>query len=251
LKIWDAETGEALKHLDGHADYVTTCDFSPDGLHIISASRDGTWKLWDAATGQELRCVKAHDGKVSYCSFSKSETLIVSVAADHTAKVWDVMTGALLAEYDAGCDIEAFDWHPSGREFAVGDVNGWLKLLRIENLPPMSPVVPVVLAWRGPLRGAQSDDAGELAIGCQLCRSWSVISSASLDAELNCPHCSRRLRLGPFTISADWRPIERAWQGVTDTNAQPGITPAGESAGAGVDTERIKLTKRWWQFWRI
>ena len=35
----------------------------------------------------------------------------------------------------------------------------------------------------------------------------------ALGAELPCPKCSKPLKLNPFTINADWRPIARAWQG--------------------------------------
>jgi hypothetical protein len=32
-----------------------------------------------------------------------------------------------------------------------------------------------------------------------------------LGKEIDCPKCAERLKLNPFTINADWRPIARAW----------------------------------------
>jgi len=244
LKLWDARAGDELMRLEGHDDSVKTCDFSPDGSRIVSASKNGTWKLWDAITGRELMSVNAHDRAVDSCSFSKTEMLIVSVAAGPTAKVWDGATGTLLAEYNAGCGISAFDWHPSGRGFAVGDENGWLRFMHIENLPPRPPVVPVVLAWRGAsprfslgeimprTAWALADNTfirdlfhklkrvrrfhitePSIAFGCPKCRIWSQVPGVAVDSELDCPNCAQRLRLAPQLINSDWRPVAKAWLG--------------------------------------
>ncbi|MEE1323143.1 MAG: hypothetical protein UHE91_04910, partial [Bacteroidales bacterium] len=46
VKIWDANTGECLKTLEGHSKYVYSVAFSPDGKHIVSGSYDDTIKIW-------------------------------------------------------------------------------------------------------------------------------------------------------------------------------------------------------------
>jgi WD40 repeat protein len=46
IKIWDANTGECLKTLDGHSGWVRSVAFSPDGTKIISGSFDDTIKIW-------------------------------------------------------------------------------------------------------------------------------------------------------------------------------------------------------------
>ena len=45
--IYDARTGEALRLLTGHTDYVRCVAFSPDGTVLVSGSYDGTVLLWD------------------------------------------------------------------------------------------------------------------------------------------------------------------------------------------------------------
>jgi WD40 repeat protein len=54
LKVWDAQTGQMLRSLEGHSRWVVSCAFSPDGKLIVSASYDHTLKVWDAQTGQPL-----------------------------------------------------------------------------------------------------------------------------------------------------------------------------------------------------
>ncbi|MEE0961888.1 MAG: hypothetical protein U0L54_05005, partial [Bacteroidales bacterium] len=46
IKIWDANTGECLKTLEGHSQPVYSVSYSPDGTKIISGSFDNTIKIW-------------------------------------------------------------------------------------------------------------------------------------------------------------------------------------------------------------
>ena len=50
--------------LAGHAGWVTSVAFSPDGQRLASASCDQTVKIWDSATGKELFALKGHAGWV-------------------------------------------------------------------------------------------------------------------------------------------------------------------------------------------
>jgi WD40 repeat protein len=47
IKIWDAETGTAVRTLEGHTGAVTSVCCTQDGRRIISGSQDRTIKIWD------------------------------------------------------------------------------------------------------------------------------------------------------------------------------------------------------------
>lgn len=64
----------------------------------------------------------------------------------------------------------------------------------------------VLTPWRAP-----SDNT--YAFGCILCRVWSEVPESTLGAELPCPNCGKPIKLNPFTIEADWRPVAKAWRG--------------------------------------
>ena len=70
MRIWDSATGKELIALKGHASYVYSVTFSPDGQRVASAGADNTVKLWDTATGKELFALKGHAGEVNDVAFS-------------------------------------------------------------------------------------------------------------------------------------------------------------------------------------
>jgi WD40 repeat protein len=81
VKLWDTETGENLLTLQGHNGYVETVKFSPDGHHLISASRDRTVKFWNIA---------GHTGVVNAVAFGPDGKTLATGSSDRTAIIWDV-----------------------------------------------------------------------------------------------------------------------------------------------------------------
>src|SRR5205823_5339163 len=74
--IWDADTGEKLRTLNGHTSAVKNVAFSNDGQLIASGAGDiarsqpGQVKVWDAATGQELFNLRGHTDPIFGVAFS-------------------------------------------------------------------------------------------------------------------------------------------------------------------------------------
>src|SRR5206468_2792971 len=56
VRVWDADSGEALFVLRGHPAAVCSLVYADGGKRLVSVSEDGTLRTWDAETGgQGLR----------------------------------------------------------------------------------------------------------------------------------------------------------------------------------------------------
>ena len=60
MRVWDAQSGECLRTLEGHSDFVTSVALSGDGTRIVSGSWDKTVRVWDAQSGKCLRKLEGH-----------------------------------------------------------------------------------------------------------------------------------------------------------------------------------------------
>ena len=211
LKLWDAQTRAELATLAGHTSSVWACAFSPDGHRIVSACRDSTLKLWDAQTGAELATLAGHTSSVWACAFSPDGSRVVSASSDNTLKLWDTQTGAQVWEYELGGKAGATAWSPKGGDLAVGDSLGRLFILRLQNFS-FGPVL--VTPWRH--KPHRWIPWRRVHFGCPLCRVWSEVAASALGAVTACPHCGESVKLNPFTINADWRPIAASWKAMAN-----------------------------------
>jgi hypothetical protein len=96
--VWDARTATPQLELKGHTFGALSVAFSPDGMRIVTGSKDQTAKVWDARTGTPQLELKGHRGRVYSVAFSPDSTRIATVSLDQTAKVWDARTATPLLE---------------------------------------------------------------------------------------------------------------------------------------------------------
>ena len=67
VRVWDLESGECLKVLEGHAGSVDCVALTPDGRKGISGSDDKTVRVWDLESGVCLKVLEGHTNSVSAC----------------------------------------------------------------------------------------------------------------------------------------------------------------------------------------
>ncbi|GAA5823243.1 hypothetical protein JCM10212_003602 [Sporobolomyces blumeae] len=71
IKVWDAVSGQCLKTLVGHDNWVRALIFHPSGKFLLSASDDKTIRTWDLATGRCLKTLEAHDHFVTTMAWGR------------------------------------------------------------------------------------------------------------------------------------------------------------------------------------
>ncbi len=131
VKLWDVATGQVRAILKGHADFVSSVVFSPDGKTVASCGRDGQVKLWDIATRKERAVVKTLAESVAFSPDSKT---LASGGADAAVRLWDAATGqefaCLKGHFGAVLSV-AFS--PDGKTVASGGMDGTIKFW---DVPP-------------------------------------------------------------------------------------------------------------------
>jgi WD40 repeat protein len=54
LRVWDMESAQTLRALQGHTTGVNAVVLTPDDRYIVSGSSDNTLRVWDLKDGKEL-----------------------------------------------------------------------------------------------------------------------------------------------------------------------------------------------------
>jgi WD40 repeat protein len=123
----------------GHAEFVRSVAFSPDGTLFASGSNDNTIKLWDVASRRELRTLTGHTDHVLDVRFSADGLLLASLGYDKSVRVWDVVSGQPLMTINAtNGSFAAFCLTPDGKSVITAnhtfDSGGGDNLIRFWNV---------------------------------------------------------------------------------------------------------------------
>ena len=132
VRIWDAGTGDLIKVLYGHTDFVFSAVYSPDGRHILTSSLDKTARIWDAATFELVQTINA--GTVGTtglqgAAYSSDGRFIVG-GVDKDARIWDAETGKLVAVLGGEHTLTVLggEFSPDGRHAVTTSLDGTLKI---------------------------------------------------------------------------------------------------------------------------
>jgi WD40 repeat protein/serine/threonine protein kinase len=99
-RIWDLETGRAVRVLPGHTNVVYGLAYSPDGRKLATASWDGTVRIWETSSGKELFVFRGHARNVHRVCFIENGNRLASLSGE-SVKIWDADTGEVYQTFEA------------------------------------------------------------------------------------------------------------------------------------------------------
>lgn len=141
LRLWDAQTGAAVRVFAGHQDAVLSVRFSRDGRWLLSGSYDKTARLWDVASGSSVQTFAGHDWWVWSARFSPDSQRVVTASHDGTVLVWSVASGQPLAppfmghrRGDRQAPVYVADFAPDGRRIASGGLDNRILLWNPDDI---------------------------------------------------------------------------------------------------------------------
>src|SRR6266516_909131 len=104
----------------GHAHYVHTVAWSPDGARLASGSRDKTVQVWEAATGKPVLSFHSNAPIVHALAWSPDGTRLASDSVQ-MVEVWDASTGSRILTYRGhGYGVYGLAWSPDGQYLVSG-----------------------------------------------------------------------------------------------------------------------------------
>jgi WD40 repeat protein/tetratricopeptide (TPR) repeat protein/tRNA A-37 threonylcarbamoyl transferase component Bud32 len=124
-QVWDFVNAKSITSLLQHPAWVYHAAFSPDGLQLATACRDGIVRVWDVATGRKVAQTPGQGGPVHEVAFSSDGRRIVSVSYDRTVRVWDAATGEpLTPSFAQSGGIVHADISPDGNKLLTASLDG-------------------------------------------------------------------------------------------------------------------------------
>jgi WD40 repeat protein/serine/threonine protein kinase/tetratricopeptide (TPR) repeat protein len=121
VKLWDTETWQELRTLEGFKEGVYTVAFSPDGSLLAAAGHRGEdgVKLWDPVSGELIRTLEGLWGHIHSVVFSPDGRRVAAAGEDGKVKLWDTGTSqeVLTLKGPTGM-IYSIAFSPDGRWLA-------------------------------------------------------------------------------------------------------------------------------------
>ncbi|MEH2224254.1 WD40 repeat domain-containing protein [Nostoc sp.] len=141
IKVWDLQTGELKKKLDGFPDSLCSLVISPDGGTLACGDKDNVINVWDLQTEQIIRTMSGHSRSkylseylVQRLAISADGKIIVSSCYDATIKVWNFETGELIHIFKQRSNgIQSVAISPDGQTIVSGNQDKTIKVWNLQT----------------------------------------------------------------------------------------------------------------------
>jgi len=93
LRIYTTSDGKLLHEIKKHTDWITSLEFSPDGVLLATADRSSGLVVWEAFTGREYFNLRGHTAAVTEVSWRQDSNILLSSSEDGTIRQWEMENG--------------------------------------------------------------------------------------------------------------------------------------------------------------
>jgi WD40 repeat protein len=116
-EVWDPISGRAGAVLR-HREEVFSAAFSPDGLLVLTASKDNSVQIWESSTGRPVGGPLIHPAAVRTAFFMPDGRRVATGAADGSVRVWDA-NGDVVGPFQGGTRVDLLRVSADGRRIVT------------------------------------------------------------------------------------------------------------------------------------
>jgi WD40 repeat protein len=118
VRLWDLNTGEVVKQMEGHTGEVMGLAVSRNGQMIATSDENGELIAWKTETGESLtKAVKVHGSAVRTLDFTPDDAFVVTASSaqnDQTVKFWNTKTWAQNGYFACGSTVRCARYARTG-----------------------------------------------------------------------------------------------------------------------------------------
>jgi hypothetical protein len=128
VRIWDLESGQAVRRVDMHG-AVHSLDIAADGHFALVGLNTGQVAYLDLEAGQIVRMVQVHGAAVGWVAFAPDGARALSTSDEGTARLWKLADGEALFQFRVHSkQARAGALLRDGRRLLTGDSAGMLQI---------------------------------------------------------------------------------------------------------------------------
>jgi len=134
VRLWDVGTGELVRQLRGHRDWVTAVSFCSDGSELITGCRDRRVLIWNVGDGKLRGSLGTHEHPISTIVVSPQDEIVAIAGFRAALKLYDLKSRKLLGLLTCPCkDTRAVDFSSDLRFIASAGRNGKIRIWNLTS----------------------------------------------------------------------------------------------------------------------
>ncbi len=101
VRIYSTIDGSVLHEIRKHTEWIYALEFSPDGVLLATADRNGGMFVWESETAREYQNLKGHGGAITDISWRLDSNMLASASEDSTVRLWEMNGGKQVKSWGA------------------------------------------------------------------------------------------------------------------------------------------------------
>jgi WD40 repeat protein len=132
VEVWNVESKSMLYKLTGHGDVIRCLTFSPDGLMLVSGSRNRTIQIWDVKEGSIKQSLSHYD-QVESIAFSPDGEYLAAGSYNGYIRTWKTEDWSILRTQNLQGWARSIDFSPDSEYFVLGLLNNAIEIYGVED----------------------------------------------------------------------------------------------------------------------